>query len=109
MADADIATNVYAPQGEGDLEMGYNKFTQAQYANKDFILNCIEYLTNSSGILATRSKEYTLRLLDAKKIESDKNFWQLINIGLPIILVLLFGFLFQALRKRKYQIVKRES
>jgi len=109
VADADIATNVYAPQGEGDLEMGYNKFTQAQYANKDFILNCIEYLTNSSGILATRSKEYTLRLLDAKKIESDKNFWQLINIGLPIILVLLFGFLFQALRKRKYQIVKRES
>jgi gliding-associated putative ABC transporter substrate-binding component GldG len=108
VADADIATNVYAPQGEADLEMGYNKFTQAQYANKDFILNCIEYLTNSSGILATRSKEYTLRLLDAKKIDSDKTFWQLINIGLPIILVLLFGFLFQALRRRKYQKVSGE-
>ena len=88
--------------------MGYNQFTQAQYANRDFILNCIEYLTNSSGILQTRSKDFTLRLLDAKKIESDKNFWQLINIGLPIILVLLFGFFFQALRKRKYQKVSGE-
>ena len=108
VADADIATNMFDPKGEGNLEMGYNKFTQAQYANKDFILNCIEYLTNSSGILETRSKDYTLRLLDAKKIDSDKNFWQLINIGLPIILVLLFGFIFQALRKRKYQKVSSE-
>ncbi len=102
VADADIVTNVFSQQ-QGPLEMGFNQFTQVQYANRDFLLNSIEYLTNPSGILATRSKDYTLRLLDAKKIESSKTFWQLINIGLPIMLVLLFGILYQFFRKRKYQ------
>ena len=103
ISDADIAANMYSPQEGRALEMGFNQFTQVQYANKDFILNCIEHLTNSSGILETRSKEYTLRLLDAKKVDSSKTFWQVINIMLPILLVLLFGFAYQALRKRKYQ------
>lgn len=102
ISDADVAGNVFSQQ-QGPLEMGFNQFTQTQYANRDFILNCVEYLVNPSGILDARSKDFTLRLLDPKKIESGKNFWQIINIGLPVLLVLLFGFVFQFLRKRKYQ------
>lgn len=102
VSDADIVSNVFSQQ-QGPLEMGFNQFTQVQYANREFILNCIEYLTNSSGVLETRSKEYSLRLLDAKKIDSNKTFWQVINVGLPVLLVLLFGFFYQASRKRKYQ------
>jgi gliding-associated putative ABC transporter substrate-binding component GldG len=102
ISDADIAGNVFSQQ-QGPLEMGFNQFTEAQYANRDFILNCVEYLVNPSGILDARSKDFTLRLLDPKKIESGKNFWQIINIGLPVLLVLVFGFVFQFLRKRKYQ------
>ena len=83
--------------------MGYNQFTNNQYANKDFFLNCIQYLTDSSGILETRSKDFALRLLDVKKTEDDRSTWQLMNIGLPIVLVLIFGFVYQAVRKRKYQ------
>ena len=73
VSDADIVSNVFSQQ-QGPLEMGFNQFTRLQYANRDFILNCIEYLTSSSGILETRSKDYTLRLLDAKKIDSNKKF-----------------------------------
>lgn len=102
LSDADIVSNVFSQQ-QGPLEMGLNQFTQTQYANKDFILNSIEYLVNNSGILETRSKDFTLRLLDPKKVESDKTFWQAINIGAPVLLILLFGAVFQALRKRKYQ------
>lgn len=102
IADGDIASNVVT-QSQGPLPMGYNQFTNYQYANKDFILNCIEYLVNPSGILETRAKDYTLRLLDPEKVENEKTQWQLINIGVPVLLVVLFGFVYQALRKRKYQ------
>ena len=83
--------------------MGFNQFTQRMYANKDFFLNCVEYLVNPSGILETRSKDFTLRLLDPKKVEESKTKWQLINIGVPIVLILVFGFIYQALRRKKYQ------
>ncbi len=102
VSDADIVTNVVT-QADGPLTMGYNQFTQYQYANKDFFLNCLEYLVNPSGILETRSKDFTLRLLDPKKTEEERVFWQLINIVLPIVLVIIFGWIYQLLRKRKYQ------
>jgi hypothetical protein len=82
--------------------MGYNKDIPFQFANQDFVENCFEYLLNPSGILETRSKDYTLRLLDPAKVESDRSFWQFINIGLPILLVILGGYLYQLLRKRRY-------
>ncbi len=102
ISDADIVSNVFS-QKDGPMEMGFNQFTNVQYANKDFILNSIEYLVNPSGILETRAKDYTLRLLDVKKIDSEKGFWEILNIGLPVALVILFGLLYNMLRKRKYQ------
>lgn len=102
LSDADIASNVFSQQ-QGPLEMGFNQFTKVQYANRDFVLNCLEYLTNPSGILDARAKDYTLRLLDPKKVETSKSFWQMVSIGLPILIVLIFGVIFQAIRKRKYQ------
>jgi ABC-2 type transport system permease protein len=101
ISDGDLVTNVVT-QNQGPLYMGMNQFTEYQYANKDFILNCIEYLVNPSGILETRSKDFTLRLLDPAKIDSTRSRWQIINIGLPILLVVIFGLLYQSVRKRKY-------
>lgn len=102
VSDADIVTNVVTAK-EGPLPMGQNQFNHYQYANKDFFLNCIQYLTDSSGILDTRSKDFTLRLLDPQKTEEGRTLWQLLSIGLPVVLVLLFGGVYQAVRKRKYQ------
>jgi gliding-associated putative ABC transporter substrate-binding component GldG len=102
VSDADLVANVVTQQ-QGPLPMGYNQFTNYQFANKDFFLNCLQYLTDASGILDTRGKDFTLRLLDTKKTEEDRTQWQLMNIAMPIVLVLLFGFIYQAIRKRKYQ------
>lgn len=107
VSDADLVANVVTAN-EGPLFMGYNQFTNNQYANKDFFLNCIQYLTDSSGILETRGKDFTLRLLDTKKTEEDRVQWQLMNIGLPVVLVLLFGVVYQAVRKRKYQGISKK-
>ncbi len=104
ISDADIATNVITQQ-EGPLEVGTNQFTKQQYANKDFLINSMEYLVNPSGILETRAKDFTLRLLDPRKLEGNRTFWQVINLAVPVALILLFGFLFQYLRRRRYQSV----
>jgi len=102
VSDADIVSNVVTPK-EGPLYMGYNQFTKQKFANRDFILNSLEYMLNPSGIFETRSKDFTLRLLDYKKVEEEKLKWQLINIGAPIVLIILFGLIYQSRRKRKYQ------
>lgn len=101
IGDADIVMNEVTRQGP--LAMGFDKDNEYTFANEDFIQNCVEYLVNPSHILETRSKDYTLRLLDTAKVEEERSFWQFINIVLPLLLVIAGGYIYQALRKRKYQ------
>jgi gliding-associated putative ABC transporter substrate-binding component GldG len=101
ISDADIVANVVT-QNEGPLAMGTNQFTKVQYANRDFIVNCIEYLVNPSGILNSRSKSYVLRMLDPAKVDSEKTTWQMLTVGVPVLLILAFAFVYQLIRNRKY-------
>ncbi|MBA4166430.1 MAG: gliding motility-associated ABC transporter substrate-binding protein GldG [Chitinophagaceae bacterium] len=101
IADADIVSNVVT-QNDGPLQMGTNQFTKTQYANKNFIINAIEYLVNPSGILSARSKTLALRLLDPAKIEDEKLKWQIINVGVPVLLIICFALIYQAVRNKKY-------
>jgi ABC-type uncharacterized transport system involved in gliding motility auxiliary subunit len=101
VADGDIALNLVSSQ-YGPLPMGYNFYTNYTFANKDFFSNCLEYLVNPSGILNTRAKDFTLRLLDLKKVKEEKTTWQFINIAVPVIIIILVGLFYQQLRKRKY-------
>ncbi len=82
--------------------LGYYMYTKQTFANKDFILNCIEYLIDDSGILETRNKEVKLRLLNSVKVEDEKLKWQLINIALPISIIILLGVAFGFYRRKKY-------
>lgn len=106
VGDGDLVLNDISPK-QGPLPMGMNLYTMGsqyeyQFANRDFLLNSLEYLTSKNTIIATRNKEIVLRLLDAKKVEAEKTQWQFITIALPILLVILFGWVYQAVRKRKY-------
>ncbi|MBL0145031.1 MAG: gliding motility-associated ABC transporter substrate-binding protein GldG [Chitinophagaceae bacterium] len=107
VADGDMVLNSISKNEP--LPMGVNPLTvgsqyQYQFANKDFLQNCLDYLLNSSGLAEAKAKDYTLRLLDTKKVESQKIIWQLITIALPIVLVILFALLFQWLHKRKFTV-----
>jgi gliding-associated putative ABC transporter substrate-binding component GldG len=102
VADGDIVLNNVS--SKGPLPMGMNLFTvgsqyEYQFANRDFVLNCLEYLTSKSSIIQTRNKEIVLRLLDMKKVEEEKTRWQLINIVLPVLLLVIFGFIYQQVRR----------
>jgi ABC-2 type transport system permease protein len=106
VSDGDIVLNDYSPK-EGPLAMGVNFFTvgsqfEYQFANREFLLNCLEYLTSNPDIIETRNKEIVLRQLDAVKTKDQKSTWQLINIALPVLLVVLAGWIYQQIRKRKY-------
>ena len=105
-ADGDIVLND-ASQKQGPLPMGMNLFTlgsqyEYQFANREFLLNCLEYLTNKQGIIEARNKEVVLRLLNTKQVEEQQLTWQVINIGLPIFVIVIMGFGYQQIRRKKY-------
>lgn len=101
ISDGDLLTN-FVSQEKGPLQMGENPFTHYQYANREFFLNCMEYLVGNPGILQTRGKDYTLRLLDKKQVDESRSFWQAVNIMLPVVLVILFALIYTAVNKRRY-------
>ena len=73
-----------------------------KYGNKEFLLNTINYLLDDTGLINIRAKEISVAFLDEDKVKDSKGTWQFINIALPLILLGLFGFIFNYLRKRKY-------
>jgi ABC-2 type transport system permease protein len=101
VSDGDIVTNVVT-ESKGPLQMGMQQFENYQFANKEFLMNAVDYLVNPNGVLETRNKDFTLRLLDKEKILTEKTLWQVLNIVLPILLVLIFGWIYQLMRKRKF-------
>jgi gliding-associated putative ABC transporter substrate-binding component GldG len=102
ISDGDMFENDYSER-EGTMEMGYWRYTSNRFANKTFMLNCIEYLTDRSGLLESRSKDVKLRLLDNGRVQSERSKWQWLNILAPNILVVLFASVYLFFRKRKYE------
>ncbi len=102
ISDGDVFRNQYSISKGQVFPLGYDRYANQQFGNKRFLLNCVDYLCDDSGIIEVRSKEVTLRLLDKAKIKKEKVFWQLFNIALPITLILLFAVGNQFYRKRKY-------
>lgn len=102
IADSDLIRNLVDSQNR-IAPMGYNKWEKFTYVgNKDFFVNCIDYLTDDYGLIESRSKNFKLRMLDQAKISKNRIWLQVVNIGLPILLVIVFGILFTLLRRRKY-------
>jgi gliding-associated putative ABC transporter substrate-binding component GldG len=103
VSDGDLLTNAIS-QKNGPMQMGVNLFDPSMvYANKEFLLNSLGYLTNNAGIMEARNKELTLRLLDAEKIKQNKSVWQAICVIVPVLLILLFWVIFQFIRQRKFE------
>ena len=72
-----------------------------RYGNEVFFLNLIDELLDRTELIPLRSKMNMPRLLK-KEIFGQRNFWQLINILIPLILVIVIGLINQYRRKKKY-------
>ena len=106
VGDGDMVLNDFSPK-EGPLPMGLNFYTMGSqyeyaFANREFLQNCLEYLVNNPAIIETRNKDIVLRLLDSHKVNEQKSTWQFLNIVLPILVVILCGWIYQQVRKSEY-------
>ena len=100
LSDGDLIRNQI--RNGRPLELGYDKWTNNFFGNKEFLINCLNYLLDDTGLINIRNKKVTIPFLDEEKINNQKTKWQLINIGLPLCLTFIFGFLIHTIRKKKY-------
>jgi gliding-associated putative ABC transporter substrate-binding component GldG len=100
ISDGDVIKN-QLDKGK-PIELGYDKYTGQFFGNKEFILNSVNYLLDDNGLINIRSKDVDLPLLNKEEVYKNYTMAQMITIGLPIVILAIFGFLFTFLRKRKY-------
>jgi gliding-associated putative ABC transporter substrate-binding component GldG len=100
-ADLDMIRNEYDVKRNMPVPLGYDRDMRYIFSNKEFILNAIDYLMDED-LLLVREKEVVMRPLDIQKIKKEKKYWQIVNILVPIILVLLYGIGRFIWRKKKY-------
>ncbi|MBL7827444.1 MAG: gliding motility-associated ABC transporter substrate-binding protein GldG [Saprospiraceae bacterium] len=104
VSDGDVAANHVRNGEDGPewLPLGFNHMDRVTYANKDFLLNAVEYLIDPTGVIEARSKEVKLRLLDTVRAKQEQTKWRIVNLGVPLMLLGAFGWFFNWRRKRKY-------
>jgi len=101
VSDGDIVRN-QLDKNDMPVELGYDQRSGNLYDNKDFLMNSVNYLLDDNGLINIRSKDLDLPLLDKEKVYSHYTSIQIQTIGLPILILGVFGLLFVYLRKRKY-------
>lgn len=73
--------------------------------NHVFVLNTVDYLMGDRELIALRSREITNRPL--KEISDDtKRTWKWVNIILPSLLIIAFGFFRMRRNKRQASILE---
>ena len=84
------------------LPMGYDRYNQIQFSNRDFIANVLLWLTDSEGLIQLREKTVALRLLNDKRAHDERARVQTISTISPIAILVLIGGVIWIIRKRKY-------
>lgn len=107
VADGDIARNEVDRARGAAAPLGLNKYEEDGRgyifkSNKDFLINCVEYLISEHGVFEARGKEVKMRLMDQMKVQQQKTTWQLVNLVLPLVFLVLFGLWYNWRRRKKY-------
>lgn len=105
VGDGDVAKNQVAfRQGKYvPYPLGYDRYTGIMYGNREFLLNCVNYLLDEADIISIRNRDINIRLLDKRKVEINLAVIRTINIVLPILLVCVAGVIIYFFRKRTYR------
>lgn len=101
IADGEVGKNQILKKEPYDLSR--DKWTNEQFGNKDFLLNAVDYLLDDIGLMELRNKSLQIPILDKQRAFRERTYWQFINLGIPVLMLLVFGIGFHWLRKRKYQ------
>jgi len=101
VSDGDVINNK-AVRRNGKLvpyPLGKDPFVNITYGNKDFLINCINYLTDETDLLSIRAREFKIRLLNKTKVDAKKSYIQWINVLVPIFITIAIGIILMLLRK----------
>ncbi len=101
ISDGDVIKN-QLDKNYQPLELGFDKWTNNLYANKEFMMNCVNYLLDDNGLINIRSKEVDLPILNSQKVTEEYTYTQIVTVGFPLVVLLVFGLVFTLLRKRRY-------
>jgi ABC-2 type transport system permease protein len=102
VADGDVARNDVQGNTGQVFPLGFDRNTKQTFANKTFLLNCLNYLLDDEGMLQLRAREVKLRLLDRKKTDASRLKWQVINVVIPVVVVSVLALVLAWLRRRRY-------
>lgn len=102
ISDGDVIKNVVQRSIGKIFPLGYDMATRQTFANKNLMLNCIDYLCDDSGILSLRSREVKLRMLDSKKIKTQKIKWQIINTAFPVLVLFIVAVILFYIRRKRF-------
>ncbi len=104
ISDGDVMRNGLRGYGEQMqiVPLGYDYATnKVLFDNKNFLLNAVNYLTDEKGWFTLRQRSIKLRLLDKRQMER-RQFYRILNVALPLVLLMVLSIIFMLLRKRRY-------
>jgi len=101
-SDGDLLINDVNYRTNAPYPLGYERFSRNTFANKDFVVNAGNYLLDEQGVIAARTRQFTLRPMDKVRLKEERTFWQALNLLAPLALVGLVGLVWQVVRRRKY-------
>ncbi|MFK5880238.1 MAG: gliding motility-associated ABC transporter substrate-binding protein GldG [Flavobacteriaceae bacterium] len=100
IADGDVIANQIS-RGQ-PTALGIDIWTGQNFGNKEFLMNCVNYLLDDEGLLEIRNKTVDLKILNREKAFNERTFYQFLNVIFPLVLLGLFGIIFNLIRKKKY-------
>jgi ABC-2 type transport system permease protein len=80
--------------------LGYDIYSDMQFANREFVMNAVNYLTDNHSLFSLKNKSFQVQLLNRSKIQQDFNRLILINIIFPPAILLIVFFILFVIRKR---------
>lgn len=102
VSDGDVALNEVNPRTGTPLQLGYDPFSQYTFANEEFLLNALAWLVDEDGLIKTKNKEIKIRPLNRTSLQHHKSYWQMINLLLPILILVISGTGYAFIRKKRY-------
>ncbi len=102
ISDGDVLKNNYNAAYQRIYPLGYDAYSKHTFGNKTFILNCIDYMVDDAGLIALRSKQFKLRMLNSAAAKESRTGYQILNTLVPVLLILIFGIVFNYIRKRRF-------
>jgi ABC-2 type transport system permease protein len=102
VSDGDFVRNEVDPKTGRPFRLGFDRLASTEFANRELLLNAVDYMLDESGLIAVRGKQITLRPLDKLRVVEERRRWQLLNLGAPLVLLALFGAVRAWRRKRRY-------